>query len=40
MNENIITLNFANILTILLIASIGFAALGLAQKIYHQNRMA
>ena len=34
MNENIITFNFANWLTVVLMVAVGFALLGLGQKLY------
>lgn len=38
MNENIITFNFANWLTVVIMAAVGFALLGLGQKWYQSRQ--
>jgi len=40
MNENILTFNFANTLTVVLMVAIGFALLGLGQKLWQQKQSA
>lgn len=40
MNENIITFNFANWLTVVLMVAVGFALLGLGQKVYLKKQAA
>jgi hypothetical protein len=39
-NENIITFNFANWITVVLMVAVGFAILGFAQKLYTQQSQA
>lgn len=38
MEENLITWNVANWITVILMAAIGFALLGLAKKLYAQHQ--
>lgn len=40
MNENIITFNFANWLTVVFMVAVGFALLGLGQKLYQKQQAA
>ncbi len=37
MQENILTWNVTNWITVILMAAIGFALLGIAQKLYQQH---